>query len=319
MQRERGRLGIAFLIVVAALVAAAPAGAQAPKKHFSASVPADGLPGTQQALEVTIANDATSQSDLGSANLTVPDGFTRVRSSLGTVGAVAGKTTVLLRDLALRPGRTITFTVSATSPGCGASGQWQVAAKQANDFRGTGNDFTLTTDPAQLRTLLACESSSTEATTTECAEDDPSEQCTVTITRTGGGTLTAPWAVQLVATAFPEAEQGDAGRLAARWTAAPVPGHACPSQRHAAPVSGIVEGPPNRTKDVVLRLSPSLVSAQGAAALAELDLCAASPVTPWYFKEDHGAFLYDSAPFDDANNLPVPWIQGAPRRLRAIR
>src|SRR5215216_6465957 len=126
----------------------------APAKPFSIAFSASPVPAgvsiplgmpagvTIPNFTVTLRNDTKTQM-LGSANLTVPAGFTLASAPAldhGTLLAPIGNTQ-RLRDLNVSPGGTVTLTVDLQLP-CvtgPATYGWTVQAKQANDYNGTGN------------------------------------------------------------------------------------------------------------------------------------------------------------------------------------
>jgi hypothetical protein len=143
-------LGMALVTMVAI---SGPAQADPDQKVYSVAVSPDAV-GAGQTIEYTFTatNESASQS-LGSINLTVPLDFTLISithqpTSNGTVvgtATLAGTTLIEMRGLNLAPSRSMemAFTAEApcvqeTAPG---ANQWGLAAKQSNDFKGTGNDF----------------------------------------------------------------------------------------------------------------------------------------------------------------------------------
>lgn len=93
-------------------------------------------------ITLTIVNES-NQARLGSANVTPPAGIvaTAATSSVGTAAVVAG--VIELRNLDLAPGANVSVAISARVE-CGANHAtyvWAFAVKQANDFKGTGNDL----------------------------------------------------------------------------------------------------------------------------------------------------------------------------------
>ncbi|HET9084666.1 MAG TPA: hypothetical protein VFN41_09720 [Candidatus Limnocylindrales bacterium] len=103
-----------------------------------------------------IKNLANPQS-LGSANITVPTGYTLTSGSVNVTGGSATKVgnTLQVRNLNLAPNATADVTISVTTP-ClagGAAGTWGVIVKQANNFSGPpGNDF-VNSGPAPTTTV----------------------------------------------------------------------------------------------------------------------------------------------------------------------
>jgi hypothetical protein len=120
--------------------------------------------GASPQVAITITNRASEQR-LGSADVAVPDGVALTGSPLlassqspfgGTVSAAPG--VIRLRNLSLKPGRSVTVTVAAQIE-CSAAHPayaFTVVAKQANDFNGTGNDFTISGLQPALDVVGAC-------------------------------------------------------------------------------------------------------------------------------------------------------------------
>ncbi len=150
------RRGIALTIVTIVLVClGAGTAAAAESKRFTASIAASG-----STFTLMITNLASSSQALGSANVTVPSGHTVTGFVSITAGGGAkvwssptlsgdGRT-IFLRNAGpnsanrLAPGESlvVVFTVSTTACAT-ATSTWTVTAKQSNDFKGAGNDFTI--------------------------------------------------------------------------------------------------------------------------------------------------------------------------------
>lgn len=101
--------------------------------------------GSTQTFTATFSNETKVQ-QIGSANLTVPAGFSIVSvaspSPQGTA-TVAGST-VQLRGLSVPAGMSATVSVVAISPCTPGGYAWSVIAKQSNNFSGDpGNDLTI--------------------------------------------------------------------------------------------------------------------------------------------------------------------------------
>jgi hypothetical protein len=142
------------LAVAALLLHPLPAEAGPSQKQYLVLISPDSV-GAGQTVEYTFSatNQSGSQS-LGSINLTAPAGFTlssitqqpRRASDGAFVGTAVlnGSTLVEIRNLDLAPSDTVSLRFTAQAPCVQAdgSGQWGLAAKQSNDFKGTGNDFT---------------------------------------------------------------------------------------------------------------------------------------------------------------------------------
>jgi hypothetical protein len=103
-----------------------------------------------------IKNLANPQS-LGSANITVPAGYTLTGGSVNVTGGSATKSgnTLQVRNLNLAPNGTADVTINVTTP-ClagGPAGTWGIIVKQANNFSGPpGNDF-VNSGPAPTTTV----------------------------------------------------------------------------------------------------------------------------------------------------------------------
>jgi hypothetical protein len=107
-----------------------------------------------------LKNWADPQS-LGSANITVPAGYTLNSGSVSPGTATKVGNTLQLRNLSLAPGASRDVTINVTAP-CAAAGAatWTVIVKQANNFSGPpGNDFVRkagTAAPSTTVTASAC-------------------------------------------------------------------------------------------------------------------------------------------------------------------
>jgi len=122
--------------------------------------------GATPQLSVTITNTSPSPQTLGSVNVTIPAGITPVVGTAtisstqspfaGTI-ALSGSE-LLLRDLDLEPGRSVTAGVDARVTCAPAQPAYALAtaAKQSNDFNGVGNDFALSGPPPALDAVGAC-------------------------------------------------------------------------------------------------------------------------------------------------------------------
>ena len=140
--------------LVAAAVAVASAQAAPSKKNFTVQVavtkPSSG-PVDAQSFTITLANDGSSNTTLGSANILPPAGFAVDTASTAQSGWTATPVgnVVQLRSAApsdaLAPGRSMTVSVhiaSPTLPTSCSSATWSAFVKQSNDFNGTNNSFT---------------------------------------------------------------------------------------------------------------------------------------------------------------------------------
>jgi hypothetical protein len=143
------------LVLVTMVVIPLPARAAPDRKMYTAIVsPASVGAGQTVGYTFSATNQSSSQS-LGSINLTAPPDFTLTgvtgqptRSSDGApsgTATVVGTTLLEMRNLNLPPSDTVTVTFTAQAPcvqsSAAGADEWGLAAKQSNDFKGTGNDF----------------------------------------------------------------------------------------------------------------------------------------------------------------------------------
>ena len=164
--------------LIAAVVAVATASAAPSKKNYTVKVavtkPTVGAVNPQN-FTVTITNDRSSNTTLGSVNVTLPTGFTADSASTSRDGWAAGTTivtdsqgtsTIQLRSTsnALAPTQVMVVQVHVSSPsnlpitaasltGCAGTATWSSSAKQSNDYNGTNNWFTLISSAADLTPL----------------------------------------------------------------------------------------------------------------------------------------------------------------------
>lgn len=142
---------LALVAVVAGMLGPSASSGSA-TKLYTASISTVSISGSSATYALSITNHPSSTHRLGSANITVPSGYSSV--SLGAVTPPPGKTwTATLSGgvLGLRnPGPNATHQLAAgqsvsvqvTVSACQAGAVWATAAKQSNDFNGSGNNFT---------------------------------------------------------------------------------------------------------------------------------------------------------------------------------
>ena len=144
-----------------ATVAATPAIAE---DDAPADAAAEVWAGATPALAITLTNRADEQK-LGSADIAVPAGVTLsgpvslVSSQAPFAGTVSATASALsLRNMSLKPGRSVTVRLAARIA-CSATPSGYVlavTAKQANDFNGSGNDFTISGPQPALDVVGRC-------------------------------------------------------------------------------------------------------------------------------------------------------------------
>jgi len=144
-----------LLGVFAAIIGSAQAAPST--KNYTANVHVTNGAVSGNTFTLTLTNDLKSNQTLGSANFTPPAGFTLGSASTthpGFSATVVGNVVQFRSTSALAKGDTVSADVTVTGPAlpttCG-SATWSVAAKQSNDFSGSGNDFAL--KPSDLTPL----------------------------------------------------------------------------------------------------------------------------------------------------------------------
>jgi hypothetical protein len=146
-------VGVTIGIMLAASGMQVASGATTSKPYWFAVSPAQVAAGSTVTLAATLHNESSPQ-QLGSANITVPAGFTVGALTPPSAGTVVGNV-IQLRNLAIAPGQSLSVGISTTVPCAPSTATWQVRAKQSNDFSGPpGNDFSLDTGKSQLSTTV---------------------------------------------------------------------------------------------------------------------------------------------------------------------
>jgi hypothetical protein len=139
----RTALAMTLAILLGAAVLATGSADAAPPKKFTMTIdPTSIVEHTPTEVSFTLENKTAQPIELGSANITIPDGVT-VDVLAGSQGSINETTnTIELRNLDLAAGATWTDTFLVTTGDCSDDPYvWEVVAKQANDFSGAGNDF----------------------------------------------------------------------------------------------------------------------------------------------------------------------------------
>jgi hypothetical protein len=180
-------LGAAML---AAPAAAQPVTCSSTTKCFFAVnpvMPSNPAAGTNTSFTFTIQNEASPQ-QLGAVQISAPIGFMITGASLasgasGTTSFTSSSAQFL--NLNLASGAITTLTVSATVPCGSGSYQWGIAAKQSNNFNGSGNDFQL--DPNSTGNLSgtltgSCTVAPPCPSNTACSASASSATTSVTVT-----------------------------------------------------------------------------------------------------------------------------------------
>jgi hypothetical protein len=153
---------VSFLVIAASVLGAAmlatPAAGQTStcssttKCFFAVKpvTPSNPTAGASNTFTFTIKNEATPQ-QLGAVKISAPTGFmiTGASGAPGASGTASStSSSALFQDLSVASGASTTLTVTATLSCGSGSYQWPIAAKQSNNFNGSGNNFQLDPDSA---------------------------------------------------------------------------------------------------------------------------------------------------------------------------
>jgi hypothetical protein len=129
------------------LAAATPSASASPGKEVNLTLaPPTVTAGSADAtVTATIANPPEARQQLGSANLTPPEGFVLTSAKIGSVAQPVDGGVLKLRNLEMAPGGPAVQVDMKLRAPCFApdSTDWDVVLKQANDFNGSGNDIGL--------------------------------------------------------------------------------------------------------------------------------------------------------------------------------
>jgi hypothetical protein len=153
--------------LVAAVVAVATAQAAPSKKNYTMQVAVRDNTVSHQTFTVTLTNDLSSNTTLGSANVSPPAGFHFDTDPAKAGPDQAGWTATVVSNVlqirslsssdSLAPGHSMTAFVRidtpASLPTTNCDAAWSVLVKQSNDFNGTNNWFTRLTAGSDLTPL----------------------------------------------------------------------------------------------------------------------------------------------------------------------
>jgi len=176
-------------------------------REYSATIsPTSDLAGRASAsYTLTIKNETTSTKDLGSANITIPSGYTG--ATVVSVTAPPGKTwtaTIVSGVIQLRasnnssarlsPGQTVAVTITANAPCTAGAYQWTTAAKENSNFG--GNDFTLVGSQPSVTITGSCNPtiSINDVTVVEGNAGASNATFTVSLSAASGRTITVNFA-----------------------------------------------------------------------------------------------------------------------------
>lgn len=160
----RARYGVllALAAAVVAAVAASSGSASGPSSQVknadaclqlasdpSGTCSTSSLPaGSTVTLSLTLTNEKTSNTVIGSANLDAPAGFSihPATAAPGSIVNLAGSTSseLQLRNMSIAPGGAQAITFQVDVPCTATSANWSLRVKQSNNFSGSpGNDFNI--------------------------------------------------------------------------------------------------------------------------------------------------------------------------------
>jgi len=284
------------------------------KCFFAVAVsPSSSTAGTSSSYTFTVKNEASPQ-QLGAVRITAPTGFMITGASVapgapGAASFTAGAAT--FQNLSLASMSTTTLTVTATVP-CGSSSyQWQIAAKQSNNFNGSGNNFQL--DPNSTGNLSG-------TLTGSCTQSPPcptKTSCSASVSSaTTGDSVT-------VTTSSP-VPQGDVVVAGIEGTDSGV-SYSCPTYTSSPDVfsfavynaSGVAQSIP---LTVTVRIDKSVVGNSGHSGASSWQVCYAS-TTPFSANAVNGTYtpstdpaaaVIGGVPFNTGLLLGCPATQGAP-------
>jgi uncharacterized protein DUF11 len=268
---------ISFLVITASMLGvamlAAPAVGQTStctsttKCFFAVSVspstPAAGATNTD--FKFTIQNEASPQ-QLGSVQISAPAGFTITNASCGP-GCFTSSSALFL-NLNLASGAQTTLTVTTTVPCGSGSYQWGIAAKQSNDFNGTGNDFQL--DPRSAGNLSGTFTGSTGSCTSQPCP--PNTSCSSASSGTTSGTATTSAPLPPGDSLMTEMESVNSSF-----------NYQCPSYTAVADVFGFAVfdntgAPQSIPLTVTMRIFKSQVQSSGHTGASSWQICYASTI-----------------------------------------
>ncbi len=268
---------VAFLVLAASMlgvaVFAAPAVGQAgtcsstTKCFFAVNVtPSSPTAGTSASFTFTVKNEASPQ-QLGSVQISAPNGFAII-SAPGAASFTSGS--ALFTNLSVAPGSTVSLTVTAAVPCGSGSYQWGIAAKQSNDFNGSGNDFQL--DPSSAGALSGTFTGT--CTSQPCPPSNPCSASASSATTSVAVTTSAP---------LPPGDSIVTGVESV--SSNPSFNYQCPTYTAVADVFNfaIVDAngvPQSVPLTVTVRIGKSLVSSSGHPGASSRQCCFGSPNQP---------------------------------------
>ena len=260
--------------------------------------PSNPTAGASNTFTFTIQNKAMPQ-QLGAVQISAPTGFMITGASLasGAPGeASSTSSSAVFTDLSVAPGSTVTLTVTATVSCGSGSYQWPIAAKQSNNFNGSGNNFQL--DPQSVPNLSG-------TATGSCTQSPPCPSRT-TCSASASSSTTGDSITVTTSTPVP---QGDVVVAGIEGTGSGV-SYTCQTYTSSPDVfsfavynaSGVPQ--PMITLTVTVRIDKSVVGSSGHPGASSWQACYAS-TTPFSANAVSGTYTAS-----DSTNPPAQTIGG---------
>jgi len=290
---------VCFLVLAASMLGLAmlapPAAGQTStcssttKCFFAVNVaPSNPTAGASNSFTFTIQNEASPQ-QLGAVQISAPAGFMITGASVapGAPGTASfTSSSALFQDLSLAPGASTTLTVSATVSCGSGSYQWGIAAKQSNNFNGSGNDFQL--DPKSNNNLSG-------TATGTCTQSPPCPSGT-TCSASASSSTTGDSVTVTTSSPVP---QGDVVVAGIEGTGTGV-SYSCPTYTSSPDVFSFAAFDANGVPQsipliVTVRIDKSVVSMSGHPGASSWQICYAS-TTPFNANAVSGTYTPASDP-----------------------
>jgi hypothetical protein len=289
---------VSFLVLAASMLGvamlAAPAVGQpvtcslTTKCFFAVAVsPSSPTAGASNSFAFTIQNEASPQ-QLGAVQISAPTGFMITAASVapGAPGTASfTSSSALFQDLSLAAGASTTLTVTATVPCGSGSYTWPIAAKQSNNFNGSGNNFQLDTTKSHL-------SGTVTGSCTQSPPCPPGTSCSVSASSAATGDSVT------VTTSSP-VPQGDVIVAGIEGTGSGV-SYSCPTYTSSPDVFSFAvynaNGVPQSIPlTVTVRIDKSVVATSGHPGASSWQICYAS-TTPFNANAVSGTYTPASDP-----------------------
>ena len=269
--------------------------------------------GVSNSFVFTIENKASPQ-QLGAVQISAPAGFMITGASIapGASGTASStSSSALFTNLNLAPSASTALTVTATVSCGSGSYQWPIAAKQSNNFNGSGNDFTL--DPASAGNL----SGTATGSCTQSPPCPPGPSCSASASSTTTGD-------SITVTTSAPVPTGDVVVAGIDGAGSGV-SYSCPTYTSSPDVFSFAVFDANGVAQpialtVTVRIDKSVVSQSGHPGASSWQICYAS-TTPFKSNAVSGTYTPSSdpaaatiggIPFNTGLLLGCPNTNGAP-------